>query len=333
MAMRAHGCRARRLAAGAVLVACAAAAAGGEQFIPVYEAEVGGPSVPASYDSGASPYTGIGRYEGRGTCTAFFLATALPGQEYLEEAPAYAVTSGRCAANPGADDVLVNLPGSGSIIFKYFADSGRQRVSVLVARIAYATVKGRDLAILELAIPYRELVQKLVRPWRVPHFPQVVPGDLIAVVSAPRTSPAQEDVLRLALCRMEGVAPVVVEHNWQLLDTTLNRCRDVAPASSGAPVLSVIDRYAIGVVSTTTIDADHVTRCALGHPCEPTRGGTRSRRDTNYVTRLAGINACFNDRHRFDARGPGCPLDPGTQAGTTPPSTGAVNRMFDRVLY
>jgi hypothetical protein len=307
-----RACRARTLVAATALAGCVATVRGGD-LIPVYNAVVGGRSVVLSYDSGASLYTGIGRYEGMGTCTAFFLATALPGQDYLIEAPAYAVTSPRCAADLGPDDVVTDQPGIGRIIFNYFRDSPYRRTAIPVIRTTYATTKGRPLAILELGISYVELVQLLVRPWRVPYSRPMLEGDLIAVVSAPHWYDPVDAFLRLATCRFEGIAPVVVEHTWRTFDASFNRCRDVMPSSFGSPVLSIVDRIVVGMVNTTTVYSNDVEPCALGHPCEPARNGngTRTRKNTNYVTSVAGITACFDERHRFSAKQPDCPLDRG----------------------
>lgn len=310
MATTTRARRARSLVATAALVASVATARGGD-LIPVYKAVVGGPSIVLSYDNGASLYTGIGRYEGMGTCTAFFLATALPGQDYLSEAPAYAVTSTRCVEELGPDDVVTDRPGVGRIIFNYFRDSPYRRTAIPVVRTTYATTKGRPLAILELDVSYVELVQMLVRPWRVPYSRPMLEGDLIAVVSAPYWHDPADAFLRLATCRFEGIAPVVVEHTWRTFDASFNKCRDVMPSSFGSPVLSIVDRTVVGMVNTTTVRAGDAEPCALGHPCEPGRGGTRTRKDTNYVTSVAGITACFDERHRFSAKQPDCPLDPG----------------------
>jgi hypothetical protein len=302
--------RARGLVATTALVACIATARAGD-LLPVSNAIVGGRSVVLSYDDGASAYTGIGRYEGMGTCTAFFLATALPEQEHLSEAPAYAVTSPRCAADLGADAVITEQPGIGRIIFKYFRDSTNRQTAIPVRRTTYATTRGRSLAILELDVSYVALVQQLVRPWRVPYSRPMLPGDLIAVVGAPHWSDPADSFLRLATCRFEGMAPVVVEHLWRTAYASFNRCRDVMPSSVGSPVLSVVDRVVIGIVNTTTAYAEGGEPCSLGHPCEPGPDGTRTRKDTTYVTPVAGINACFDERHRFNTLQPDCPLDQG----------------------
>src|SRR5262245_52056946 len=125
------------LVAGMALAGCVAPSSlpGDFRFPPTYGAVMGGPSVLVSYSSGASTYSGIGRYEGRATCTALFLDTAV-GSDDPQNAPAYALTSGHCIALPDPNDVLIDRPGFGRVIFNYFKDSQSRQVSVPVARVA-----------------------------------------------------------------------------------------------------------------------------------------------------------------------------------------------------
>ena len=90
------------------------------QAEPVFD----GPSVLLSYVDHASPYTGVGRYEGRATCTAFLLDTGALARR-APEAPGYAVTSGHCPAAPGPNDVVIDGAGVGQVVFNLFIDSQR----------------------------------------------------------------------------------------------------------------------------------------------------------------------------------------------------------------
>jgi hypothetical protein len=324
MTNRPHGRRSRSVAICTALLGSLTAAPMARQAVPVYGAVAGGPAVLVSSANGASPYTGVGRYEGRATCTAFLLAT-VPRTEDPRDAPAYALTSGRCPAALGPNDVLLDRAGVGRVVFNFFSDSERWQIPVAVARTAYATTKGRDVAVLELAVSYRDLVGQLVRPWTVATSPRVAVGDPIVVVGAPLVAAPAEAFLRLATCRSEGVAPFVIEHTWHWFDAPFNRCRDVVTGSFGSPVISVLDGQVIGLINTTTMGAQPLTECALAHPCEPVRGGSRSRSDTNYVTPLTGIHACFDLRRRFSIQQPGCTLDPGAQPIAMPAFVGSVN--------
>jgi hypothetical protein len=298
--------------------------------VPLDGALPRGPSILLSYANGASPYSGIGRFEGRATCTAFFIATALPSEEELVDTPAYALTSGHCAATLDANEVAVNRPGGGRIVFNYFVDNDRWQEIVPVARVAYATTKGRDVAVLELAIAQRDLVRKLVRPWRIIRAPElIVPDDQIAIVGAPLWRDMGESFLRVTTCNLEHTVPLVIEHTWFSRDLLTNRCRDILPGSSGSPVISAVGKMVLGMVGSTTIGAVPMTSCALDHPCEPTAtGAPQTRSETTYITPLAGIYRCFDERRRFTAGLPDCPLDPGLPIRAMPPFIGGVNPLL-----
>src|SRR5204862_5334354 len=83
----------------------------GPHDTPVFD----GPSVLLSYVDHASPYTGVGRYEGRATCTAFLLDTGALARR-APEAPGYAVTAGHCPAAPGPNDVMIDGAGVGRVV-------------------------------------------------------------------------------------------------------------------------------------------------------------------------------------------------------------------------
>jgi hypothetical protein len=280
--------------------------------MPTYGAVVRGPSVVLSYANGASPYSGIGRYEGLERCTAFFVDTAASFLSVAApepvEAPAYAVTEGRCAAPLDADDIVIEGDGQGRVVFNYFADAEHRQVTAPVVRIAYASVKGRNLALLQLGVSYQRLVEQVIRPWSVAWSPRTIVGDPIAVVGAPLTIDGKEDFLRLAFCRIDGVAPVVIEQGWQWFDAPFSQCRDLRSGTPGSPVLSVLARTVVGLISTASTGGERGTECALGHPCERTDAGTHTRRHANYISPLAGIVACFDRGGRFHIGEPGCPL-------------------------
>jgi hypothetical protein len=293
--------------------------------VPLDGAVPRGGSILLSYANGASPYSGIGRYEGRATCTAFFIATALPSEDDLFDAPAYAVTAGHCVARLDANQVVINGPGGGQVVFNYFVDGDRWRVAVPVVRVAYAAVTGRDVAVLELAITYRNLVHQLIRPWRIARVVEAPVGDQVAIVGAPLWRQMDQQFLRVSTCVTEGIAPIVIEHATVVRNALYNRCRDILPGSAGSPVVSVVGKMVIGIVGTTTIGAAPMTTCGEGAPCEPSADGPRTRHETTYVTPIAGIYQCFDAQRQFAVGGPECPLDSGTQVHVSPPSLGPVN--------
>ena len=260
------------------------------------KAKVNGPSVPLPHELGASPFTGVARYEGLATCTAVFVDTTARVNKPLL-APAYVLTAGHCVASLGPNEVLIDRAADGRVVFNYFFDSPHRQLPVRVVRVAYATMKGRDLAVLELDALHGDLRRQLIRPLPVSLYSRVTVGDPIVVVSVPRRSSPSEDYLRLAKCRIEGVGRVEVEGSSQPYDAPFNKCRDVLASSAGSPVISFAGRV-IGTVGTTIIGD--------------------SPPDTSYFSPVAGVTDCFDALGRFSVTEPGCQLDPGTPVQPTP---------------
>jgi hypothetical protein len=94
-------------------------------------------------------------------------------------------------------------------------------------------------------------------------------------------------------------------------------------------VISVVGKMVIGLVAGTTLGAPPMTGCAQGHPCEPTAAAVQqTRADTTYVSPLAGIYQCFDERRRFAIGRAGCPLDPGLPLRATPSFIGGINPLL-----
>ena len=142
------------------------------------KAKLNGPSVLLSHELGASPFTGVARYEGPVPCTAVFIETTTRVTKPLL-APAYVLTAAHCVASLDPNEVLIDRPagGRGRVVFNDFFDSPHRRVAVRVARIAYLTMKGQDLAVLELEATHADLRVQLIRPWPVSLVTRVAVGD------------------------------------------------------------------------------------------------------------------------------------------------------------
>jgi Trypsin-like peptidase domain len=311
------------------LVTASAIAHAQPRGVPVYGATDNGPSVLLSNADGTSPYSGIVRYAGRATCTGVFLAT-FGDDDDPRDAPAYVLTNGHCPDFPGSNSVILDRPAPAShrVVFDYFADTAARQTSVAVSRISYTTMKGQDIAVLELAARYADVIRAGFAPWRATsQWP--LQGEPAAVVGAPLTGTAATSFLRVAACKLESRADVLLEYVWHWFDFERNRCRDIQAGSSGSPVISRRTGALLGLVNTTTIGAVPHTDCALNDPCEPSPGHAASRANTSYMTPLVGIRRCFAETGRFDVTRASCPLDPGQQAVAMPAFRGAVNPKLE----
>jgi hypothetical protein len=210
------------------------------------------------------------------------------------------------------------------VIFNYFADVPSQQVKMPLSRIAYATMKGQDLAVLELQARYDEVVRRGFKPWRVTSGVPAV-NEPVVIVGAPLSGAPSAPFVHLCACDLESRAKILLEDVWHWFDFDRNRCSDLGPGSSGSPVISRQTGRLVGLLNTSTIGAPRFTDCALNHPCEPVHGDVTSYTDTSYMTPLVSVDRCFNEKGRFDVMRRGCPLDTNEQVQMTPGALGAVN--------
>ena len=248
---------------------------------------------------------GVARFHGASTCTGALIDT--PGGP---DAPAYLITNGHCAQQWDANAVFIDVPADGwSATFDYFADAAEAQLTVPAVRVAYSTMKGRDVAFVELDTTVGELLAQGITP--LPLSSAVPPADFtIRVVGAPVSNvPSDVAFLRQETCRA-GRRVDLLEFTWHFDDAIASTCRDIFGGSSGSPVFNGDDPGIMGLMNTTTIGG--FTPCALGAPCEIAPEGTIFQADTSYATPVYDLS-CFAADGAFDLSAAGCPLDDGRQ--------------------
>jgi hypothetical protein len=314
------------LLAAPVFLASATIAFADVRPIPTYGASDGGPSVLMSNADGLSPYSGVVRVQARATCTGVFLATTEDDDRRGGAASAWVATSGHCVAFPGSNQVLLDLPGSGSVVFDYFVDTQARQVRVPIRRVAYATMKGHDIALVELSARVDELQRAGFGPWR-PVLALPADDEPVVVVGAPLQADPRVAFLRLAACQLGGRAPLLLEHTWHWYGFERTGCTDIQPGSSGSPVISRRTGQVVALINTSNAGQPWYTACDLDSPCEPKGAGSEQPRNTSYATPLVGIDRCFAGGD-FDVNAPGCPLDPGAGVDYSPGWLGADNPLL-----
>ncbi|WP_437275234.1 serine protease [Sorangium sp. So ce375] len=284
-------------------------------------------------DEANAPLRAVGRLRGglgSGACTAVLVDPA--GRL---EAPAHVLTNAHCThewtAEAAANAVFVDTEAAPDLqmIFNYFVDTEETQVVIPARTIRYATMKGTDLAVVELDATIGALAARGVVALGVaPSAPS--PGAPVSVVGAPQL---EVEFLRRARCTEEGTFDVV-EHRWHWFDAHRNRCAGIANGSSGSPVLDRSQRvYAI--VNTTTLGSPPDGDCFLGRPCEIDAPPGLSAEGASYAIDVTGVGACFGDDGRFALDREGCALDAGRALDVlayplprerpSDPATGAAN--------
>lgn len=262
--------------------------------------------------------TAVGRLTGMAIpCTAWLLDV---GGEPTDSA--YAVTAGRCTGIDDASTVLAAQPTPGATVeFNTFASlTTAERVTPVTApveQVAWASVRGTDLAVLELDATYGELAAQGVAPIR-PVAPLEDGGQiLVASVPVAGIAPAEQH-LRGSRCAVAG-STAVVEGPWVLRQAQPSDCEGILEGSAGAPAFNPAGE-AVGMVATSTIAAPEGTDCTIGRPCQIDSGTVAIQPDTTYLVGVDGLAGCFADGGLV--LGEGCPLE--DPAGVVVASTGSA---------
>lgn len=215
-----------------------------------------------------------------------------------DDDPALLLTSGHCFEGPlpVPDEVLVDQPSHRLVTL--LDSSGAAAVKVHVARAAYVTMTGTDLALYRLEQTYRQLadehgVRALAVSARRPK-----PGARIRVVSG--------SLGQVFDCRLESLVYRVLETGYVSKDAIryASEC-NTRSGTSGSPVLSAGGKV-VGVNSTSNTEGG---QCLLDNPCEMDRNGTITvRKGASYGTQTYWLTTCMAPGNVLDLEQPGCRL-------------------------
>lgn len=263
------------------------------------------PGLPLTNAAGEHErYSGIGRLDGLGaSCTAFLLDAGPPS------GPAYAMTNGHCVGVFDSTTVLRDAPAEGATVtFRLFADTPTAVAEVPVQTIRYATMRGTDVAVLELATTRSAVIG--LQPYALGSPPRE-DADLQVVGVPVDGIPSEEWFLRSSECTAGGRTRVV-EFEWVWDEAVATDCTGIVGGSSGSPVFAGPLPVVHAIVNTTTIGATGGATCALGQPCEVGPSGAAMAPTRTYALPVDDWDACFTPAWDPDALG--CPTE---QAPTT----------------
>jgi hypothetical protein len=224
------------------------------------------------------------------------------------------LTNGHCVGLWDSTSVLVDdASNPTAVTFNGFIDTQDQAFTIEAPTVRWATMRGTDLAVLELDETLGDLQAKGVRAYRL--APPAAVDERITVIGAPTSGvDAEEAFLRRVDCRVLRDATRLLEWRWVWDAAQPNSCRGILGGNSGSPVFDEAGDV-VGIINTTTIGAPLGGECDLGRPCEIGPDGPVQRADTSYAQPVDGVLACFVDG-RFDLGG-SCPLEPGDPIGVS----------------
>ena len=278
-------------------------------------------------DGSNDAYRAIGRMLGDKSCTAVYINTADIYSDKAVTAPAYVLTNAHCLASQTPNEVVLDRPMKGyKVIFNYFVDSQQVPIAIPVKTVAFSSLKGVDLAVLELDATVADMMGRNIRPLKLmDDSPK--PGEAVEVIGAPlpnATVLEDEAYLRRSNCALSGESNIL-EGQWVWYQLLRNECPDLTLGSAGSPVIDTSSGEVAGIISSTTLDSEGLVDCAQGRPCEMGAGGLKVKADTSYAVPVKSLPLCFDYRGIFDVYGPACPLDDGRQLSLDPGAVEAVN--------
>lgn len=261
------------------------------------------------YSEQGKKYNGVGiiGYESDGFCTAFFLNTG--GND---NAPAYAITNGHCYDGmgfPNAQEIIINKPSS--LVFKlnYFENTKNSVRPVRVRQVVYATMKGTDLAILELDSTFKQLVKEGFTPLMIDDIPPSE-GEHIKVIGIPMSQilPTRR-FLHRAVCQV-GKSVNLREDVYQWEEVIRHRCSALG-GMSGSPIISLKTNRVVGIHNTSVTDRALIRpECAEDRPCEiGSDGKVATFSQENYAQRVSDIPSCFDGKGIFNLNLAFCKLE------------------------
>ena len=244
----------------------------------------------------------VAQFDGPMSCTATYIE--VPNQTL--DSPAYIVTNGHCTNIIFEDNpIYTDVPISAKVIFKKIDGiPEKEQLTFTTNKIAYGTMKGTDLAIVQLNHSNRELQNAGLVPMNIakniPSF-----GSKIQTYGYPLSlAPVQ---LRLSNGE-QGNSSSIAEFIWLWHNFYANNFKNIFGGSSGSPVFEDLSKGVWGIINTTTIGG--VGNCELGAPCEfLSNVSPQTKNETSYVLDIRNIKGSFNSKGIFDINLPSNELE------------------------
>ncbi|MFJ3482635.1 trypsin-like serine peptidase [Pseudomonas sp. NPDC090202] len=268
-------------------------------------------SAPIALDNAQGQYNhwrSIGRLQmseeqPEASCTAWLLDSRDSNDQ--ASGPAYVATSGHCVIKD-ALNVAADVPMDGHIDFDYFLGNLQNTRRYTVKKASGASLRGVDIAIIELDAPLQDLLDIGIEPLKISTETPMTGMDLM-IVGNP-SGHADAPGLRLSTCALDSIKDFV-EGIYVSRAAQKNLCLGIAPGSSGSPVLDRHSNRVIGIIGTTTRNTREESRCYFNTPCEINDGEAVWSAESNYSSPVTGLQSCFK-QGRFDPSDTHCPLQP-----------------------
>jgi hypothetical protein len=229
---------------------------------------------------------GIALFEGPMSCTASFIE--IPNMN--PDSPAIVITNGHCASDFYSDNTIhTNSLINATLIFNKLEGVSEDKwIQVKAKKLLYSTMKGMDLAIIQLDISNKLLMEKGVVPIKISTSAPFIGSKLITYGYPRFLNPLylrkSEDYL--------GAPSIISEFIWLWKNLYSAKFQNIYSGSSGSPVFASNENAIFGIINTTTIGA--VGECELGAPCELRKNQKPIvLSNTSYIVDVTNLYKCF----------------------------------------
>jgi len=269
-------------------------------------------------DSGDPKNAYLRAVAGMGNCSGVFIKTS-----ENPAAPAYLLTANRCFAkllDPGTSyvDVFLNQDArpTWKPSFDFLGAPGTAPLFFDYVRTAYATFRGVDLALIEIATTIGKLQEYGIEPLPLADSAPAA-GAAIELVGVPHYGDGSTPrAAYRARCSEGPRRTAVVEQDGYWHDMHANDCAELGEDTTGSPALDQNGRV-FGILTTHSSSAQPKQPCYANYPCEV--GGDQPARSVdgaNYVVDVSAFASCFDATGHFDAKASGCTLDSKSETQT-----------------
>lgn len=255
-------------------------------------------------DGSHDHWRGIGRLS-NGYCTATLLDTR--DASATGPSPAYVLTAGHCIGLTNGN-IVTDSPTGGVMQFNFFSDTAS--INYTVKKVAWRSMQGVDIAIVELNVSLQKLIEDGIHPLKLA-AQKPADGTDVLIVSAPFGFFNQNtfmQTLRMAACTLQP-ANEIVEGSWVWRDSVMTRCKDIAGGSSGGPILDRQTNEIVAVVGTGNFDKG-LQPCHQDAPCTPVDGVYTAIQGNVYGNPTSFLNGCFEQGRLVSQGAFSCPLYP-----------------------
>lgn len=233
-------------------------------------------------------FSGIAALSG---CSGSIINLGVP-----ESAKAIVMTNGHCLdmLDEEADAVILNEPYVRNI--KAFKNI-RESVTVKSIRILYGIMQPHDVALIELNVTYKELLDRGVKSFR------------LSPVQAPVGEPlvfASGLFQEVSNCPLEAVIYRLKEDKWINENVLKYTTCDSKHGTSGSPLISARTNEIVGINMTGNDDGG---KCIFNNPCEIDENGAITvTPHAGYGDQIYKLLNCLDSANNFDLNASTCIL-------------------------